>query len=51
MSVFRSPVTDVASLSRALEEQLGLTLKPQRGRVSAFIVDQVERPTLDDKQP
>ena len=45
---FSPPSNTVASLTRALEEQLGLTLKPpQRSKVEAFVIDRVSRPRLD----
>jgi uncharacterized protein (TIGR03435 family) len=39
------PVGDGVSLFTALEEQLGLKLRPVRAPVSVLVIDRVERPT------
>jgi len=37
--------TDVPSLSTALEENLGLTLKKQRGPLETLVIDHFEQPS------
>jgi len=46
MSVRRClPADPAPSLFTALQEQLGLTLEPQRAPVNVLVIDRVERPT------
>jgi uncharacterized protein (TIGR03435 family) len=43
---FNAPVSDAsaASLSTAIQEQLGLKLEPQKGPMQVLIIDHAERP-------
>jgi uncharacterized protein (TIGR03435 family) len=42
-----SPDASPAALSAALEQQLGLTLKPERNPVDVVVIDRIERPAED----
>jgi len=44
-----APSDDAPEFVTALQEQLGLKLRPEKTRVPIFVIDHIERPTPNDR--